>query len=711
MNIDIIKTLASNLNISIKQVESVIKLLEDGNTIPFIARYRKEVTGGLTEDKIRSIEEMYKKEEKLLERKEDVIRLIDEKGMLTEELKNEILNCTKLVEVEDLYLPYKEKKKTKASEAIKNGLEPLSKEILKFINNPKEIAKNYLNDNVKTIDDAITGASYIIAENISDNAKFRKDIRRYIWKNAKLKTKEKKNHEDLKHVYEMYYNFEEEVKYIKPHRILAINRAEKEKVITVSFDYDEEYLISYLEKKLVKVDNESGNIIKNSIKDSLDRLILPSIEREIRGDLTDKANIGAIDNFSKNLEHLLLTPPIKDKTVLALDPGYRTGTKVAVVNPFGNVLDITVIYPAEPHNKILESEKVILDLIDKDKVDIIAIGNGTASRENEEFVANLLKKVNRKVEYIIVNEAGASVYSASKLGALEFPDLTVEKRSAISLARRLQDSLSELVKIDPQSIGVGLYQHDVPSKDLSESLDFTVSKIVNQVGVNINNASSSILSYVSGLKKNVIDNILKYKEQNGKIKTREELKNIKGISDKVYEQSIGFLRILDGDNPLDKTDIHPEHYDDVIKLLNHINSSVNMIGTDELKEKLEGLNKDYYKELNIDSYTYEDIIKSLEKPNRDPRDMLDKPILRSDILTIDNVKIHDKLQGTVRNVIDFGAFVDIGLHNDGLVHISKMSKNYIKHPSDILSVGDIIDVYVIDIDKEKEKVKLSLFLE
>ena len=711
MNIDIIKTLANNLSISIKQVESVIKLLGEGNTIPFIARYRKEVTGGLTEDKIRSIEEMYKKEEKLLERKEDVIRLIDEKGMLTEELKNEILKCTKLVEVEDLYLPYKEKKKTKASEAIKIGLEPLSKEIMKFIDNPKDIAKNYLNDNVKTIDDAILGASYIIAENISDNAKFRKNIRLYLWRNAILKTKEKKEHGDLKHVYEMYYNFSEQIKYIKPHRILAINRAEKEKVITVSFEFDKDYIIKDLENKLIKKDNESGKIIKDSIKDSLDRLILPSIEREIRGELTDKANVQAIENFSKNLEHLLLTPPIKDKTVLALDPGYRTGTKVAVVDPQGSVLDITVIYPAEPHNKIAESEKIILDLIEKDKVDIIAIGNGTASRENEEFVANLLKKCNRHVEYIIVNEAGASVYSASKLGALEFPDLTVEKRSAISLARRLQDSLSELVKIDPQSIGVGLYQHDVPSKELSESLDFTVSKIVNQVGVNINNASSSILNYVSGLKKNVIDNILKYKDKVGKIKTREELKKIKGMSDKVYEQSIGFLRIIDGDNPLDKTDIHPEHYQDVINLLNNINCSIDMIGSNELKEKLESLDKDYYKKLNIDSFTYEDIIKSLEKPSRDPRDTLDKPILRSDILTIDNVKIHDKLQGTVRNVIDFGAFVDIGLHNDGLVHISKMSKNYIKHPSDILSVGDIIDVYVIDIDKEKEKVKLSLFLE
>ena len=410
MNMEIIETLANNLNITKKQVESVIKLLSEGNTIPFIARYRKEVTGALDEEKIRSIEEMYKKEESLLQRKEDVIRLIDEKGMLTEELKNDILKCTKLVEVEDLYLPYKEKKKTKASEAIKNGLEPLSKEILKYVDNPEEIAKKYLNENVKTIDEAILGASYIIAENISDNAKYRKNIRIYLWKNAIIKTKEKKNNTDEKYIYEMYYDYNEPIKYIKPHRILAINRAEKEKIITVSFDFDKNYLINDLEKRIIKKSNKSGDIIKNAIKDRLDRLILPSIEREIRKEITDKANISAINNFSKNLEHLLLTPPIKDKIVMALDPGYRTGTKVAVVDKLGNVLDITVIYPAPPHEKIVESEKIILDLIEKDNVDIIAIGNGTASRENEEFVANLLKKCKRKVEYIIVNEAGASVY-------------------------------------------------------------------------------------------------------------------------------------------------------------------------------------------------------------------------------------------------------------------------------------------------------------
>ncbi len=711
MNVDIIEILEKELRISKKQIEAVVKLLADGNTIPFIARYRKEVTGALDEEKIRAIETMYKYQENLYNRKLDVIRLIEEKDMMTPELKNEILSCTKLVDVEDLYLPYKEKKKTKASEAIKNGLEPLATLIMKFLDiDIQKEALKYINENIKTKEEAIQGASYIIAENISDNAKFRKYIRSYIERVAAIKTKVKKNNPDSNKIYEMYYDYMEKVKSIKPHRVLAINRAEHEKVITVSFDYDKIYLETYLENKIIKNKNTmSALIVKEAIKDSLSRLILPSIEREIRSSITEKANESAIENFSKNLEHLLLTPPIKDKVVLALDPGYRTGTKVAVVAPNGQVLDITVIYPAPPHNKIEESEKVIIDLINKYKVSIIAIGNGTASRENEEFVVNIIKKIDRKVEYIIVNEAGASVYSASKLGALEFPDLPVEKRSAISLARRLQDSLSELVKIDPKSIGVGLYQHDVPVKDLSSSLNFTVSKIVNQVGVNINNASSSILAYVSGLKKNVIENILAYKEKVGKIRNREEIKKIKGMSDKIYEQSIGFLRIIDGDNPLDKTAIHPDNYNDALKILKLVDSSLSELGTNELSNKLKKIT--YQENLGIDKYTFEDIVKSLEKPNRDPRDNLEKPILRSDILTIDNLKINDKLQGTVRNVVDFGAFVDIGLHNDGLIHISKISKDYVHSPSDVLSVGDIVDVYVIDINKEKEKVSLSLFLE
>ncbi len=712
MNKDIIELLEINLKISKKKIESVVKLLEEGNTIPFIARYRKEATGALDENVIRNIEEMYRYQENLYNKKMDVIRLIQEKDLLTDDLKKEILACTKLVEVEDLYLPYKEKKKTKASEAIKNGLTPLADFIMMQEGNLEVEAKKYLNENVKTIEDALNGAKYIIAERISDNAKYRKYIRESIKNYGSIKTKVKKSNPDTNKVYELYYDYNEKIKYLKPHKIMAINRAEKEKVITVSIDFDRKFIESYLEKNLIKnKESLAYSLIIDSLNDGLDRLILPSVEREIRKELTDKANISAIENFSKNLEHLLLTPPIKDKVVLALDPGYRTGTKVAVVDSDGNLLDITVIYPAPPHNKILESEKIILDLIDKYKVDIIAIGNGTASRENEEFTANLIKKANRKVEYIIVNEAGASVYSASKLASIEFPNLTVEKRSAISLARRLQDSLSELVKIDPKSIGVGLYQHDVPSRELSESLHFTVSKIVNQVGVNLNNASTSILEYVSGLKKNVIENIMKYKESVGRIKSREELKNIKGMTDKIYEQSIGFLRIIDGVNPLDKTDIHPDNYQDALKILESINLSVDDLGSYRLREKLKGIPRDFYKEIDIDNYTFEDILSSLEKPNRDPRDNLEKPILRSDILTIDNLKIHDKLQGVVRNVIDFGAFVDIGLHNDGLVHISKISKNYIKHPSEVLSVGDIVDVYVIDINKEKEKVSLSLFLE
>ncbi len=712
MNQEIIKNLSNNLKISEKQVESVLTLLSEGNTIPFIARYRKEVTGNLNEEQIREIETVYNYQESLYNRKLDVIRLIEEKGLLTDELKTNILKCEKLIEVEDLYRPYKEKKKTKATEAINNGLEPLAKIIMSFPLELKNIDK-YLNDKVKTKEEAIEGASYIIAEWISDNASFRKWIRFYLYNNALITSKLKKNSNDENKVYEMYYNYEEPIKHIKLHRVLAINRGEKEKILNVSLEYELEEIESYLQKKLIKNEKaiEAKEIVIKAIKDSLKRLILPSIEREIRSELTDKANIVAINNYKDNLEKLLLTPPIKEKVVLALDPGYRTGTKVAVVDKNGLMLEVNVIYPAKPHEKIKESEEIILNLIKKYQVEIIAIGNGTASRENEQFVSNLLKKNNLNISYVIVNEAGASVYSASKLGALEFPDLPVEKRSAISLARRLQDSLSELVKIDPKSIGVGMYQHDVPEKELSESLDFTVSKVVNQVGVNINNASPSILTYVSGLKKNVIENILNYRNQVGKIKNRLELKNIKGVTAKVYEQSIGFLRILDGDNPLDKTDIHPDNYEDTLKLLKLIDSNLDELGTMALKEKLTKLDSEKVKELGIDDYTLEDIKKSLIKPNRDPRDELAKPLLRSDILDISNLKIHDKLQGTVRNVIDFGAFVDIGLHNDGLIHISKMSKNYIKHPSEVLSVGDIVDVYVIGIDKEKEKVSLSLFLE
>ena len=710
MEKEIIENLSQELNIKVGQVESVLKLISEGNTIPFIARYRKEATGALTEDYIREIENIYNYEKNLLERKLDIIRLIEEKGLLTDELKTNILNAKKLVEVEDLYLPYKEKKKTKATEAIKNGLEPLAKIIMSFPLKLNNLDK-FLNDEVKNNEEALLGASYIIAEWISDNASYRKWIRYYLYNNSFLISKLKKNSNDSNKVYEMYYDFREKVKYLKPYRTLAINRGEKENILSVKLDYNLEEIIAFLEKKLIKnKESECANIVSDSIKDSLKRLILPSLEREIRSDLTLKANIEAIKSFQDNLENLLLTPPIKEKVVLALDPGYRTGTKVAVVDKNGNMLEVSVIYPTKPHEKILEAKKIILELIKKYQVNIIAIGNGTASRENEKFVSDLIKENNLALNYIIVNEAGASVYSASILGAKEFPDLSVEKRSAISLARRLQDSLTELVKIDPKSIGVGLYQHDMPVKELSDALDFTVLKVVNQVGVNINNASASILKYVSGLKKNTIENILEYKKIVGKINSREELKKIKGISSKVYEQAIGFLRIVDGINPLDKTDIHPDNYQDTLNLLKLIDATVDEIGTSSIKEKLEKLTG-HEKELKIDEYTLEDIKKSLIKPGRDPRDDINKPILRSDILDIKDLKLHDKLQGTIRNVTAFGAFVDIGLHNDGLIHISKISKNYIKHPSDVLSVGDIVDVYVIDIDLEKEKVSLSLFLE
>ena len=711
MNDDIIKNLENNLQITKKQIQAVIKLLSDGNTIPFIARYRKEATNGLDEEKIREIEKMYEYEENLYQRKQDVIRLIQEKGLMTEELKQNILACQKLIDVEDLYLPYKEKKKTKASEAIKNGLQGLADFILEF--NKADLEKEalkYLNETIKTKEEAIQGASYIIAEEISDNATYRKFIRNYIKKQGIIKTKVKKNNPDVKKIYEIYYDYKERITKIKPYQILAINRAEKEKVISISFEYDLDYVINYLEKRIVRdKTSQSAKIVELAIQDSLKRLILPSLEREIRSEITEFANQDAIKNFSHNLENLLLTPPIKGKTILALDPGFRTGTKVAVVDKLGRMLETAVIYPAPPHEKIAESEKIILDLIKKYQVDLIAIGNGTASLENEIFLTNLLKKNNLKISYMIVNEAGASVYSASPLAALEFPDLPVEKRSAISLARRIQDSLSELVKIDPKSIGVGLYQHDLPQKELASSLNFTVSKIVNQVGVNINNASYSLLSYVSGLKKNVIENILTYKDKVGKIKNRLELKKIKGMTDKVYEQSIGFLRIIDGDNPLDKTDIHPDNYSDAINILNYLGLTLNDIGTPLLKEKLNDNLNILKKELKISEYTFNDIINSLLKPNRDPRDDIKKPITRNAMLSINNLKVHDKLQGTVRNVIDFGAFVDIGLHNDGLIHISKLSKNFVKHPRDILNVGDIVEVYVTDIDLERERVSLSLF--
>lgn len=708
MNDDIIKQIGIELAVKEIQVQNTLKLLSEGNTIPFIARYRKEATNNLDEEQIRKISDVYEYQVNLLKRKEDVIRLIDEKGMMTDELKKKIMDASKLVEVEDIYRPYKEKKKTKASEAIAKGLEPLAKIIMSF---PKTLnVKDFLNDKVKTEDEALEGAKYIIAEDVSDNATYRKWIRAYYFRTGMIVSNLKKNAEDELKVYEMYYDYKEAIKSIKSHRVLALNRGEKENVLSVKIEVDTNDILSYLEKEIIKgKDNAGYKYVKEAIADAYKRLIAPSVEREVRSELTSESSDDAIEIFSKNLERLLLQPPMKDKIVLGFDPAYRTGCKLAVVDWTGKNLDISVIYPHEPRNEYEKSKKHILNLIDKYNVDIIAIGNGTASRESEDFIASVIKETNRKVEYIIVNEAGASVYSASPLAIEEFPNLHVEERSAISIARRLQDPLSELVKIDSKSIGVGQYQHDVPQKKLNESLDFVVSKVVNQVGVNINTASSSLLTYVSGLSKKVISKILEYRDSYGKIKSREELKKNKILTPKVYEQAIGFIRIADGDNVLDKTSIHPESYGVAKELLKSLDSEACDIGTDDLKEKLENINvEDVARELETDKYTLEDIIKSLKQPNRDLRDDFEKPLLRSDVLKIEDLKKGMKLQGTVRNVVAFGIFIDIGLKNDGLAHISKLSKNYVKDPLDLFNVGDIVECYVDDIFLDKKKVSLSM---
>lgn len=713
MNEKIIKNIASDLNVKDSQVASALKLLSEGATIPFIARYRKEVTGALDEEQLRKINEVYAYEVNLLERKESVIKLIDEKGLLTDELKEKILNAEKLVEVEDLYRPFKEKKKTKATDAINNGLEPLAKMIMSFPTKGDitSLTSKFINDKVKTVEEAVTGASYIIAEYISDNAYYRKWLRNFIFKNGFIISKKKKDADDEKKVYEMYYDFKEEVSKIKSYRVLAINRAEKEKIVTVSIDIDDAKVLSFFEEKIIKnKESFAVDIVKNAIKDSYKRLIFPSVEREIRAALSEKAEDVAIKNFSENLENLLLTPPIKDKMVLGFDPAYRTGCKLAVLNSVGKVLKIEKIYPHPPVNKYEEAKAKTIDLINKYNIDIVAIGNGTASRESEKFISDVIKSIDRKVDYIIVSEAGASVYSASPLAIKEFPDLVVEERSAISIGRRLQDALSELVKITPESIGVGLYQHDVNAKKLSSSLDFVVTSAVNEVGVNINTASPSLLKYISGLTKTYIDKIIKYREEKGKILSREEVLKNKLLSEKVYEQAIGFMRVEGGSNIFDTTDIHPESYDIAKKVMEILNINAEEIG--KCSDKLKDINaKNLASKLGTDEYTIDTILKSFAKAHRDPRDEMEKPILKSDILEIKDLKINDKLEGTVRNVVDFGAFVDIGLHNDGLIHISKMSKNYIKHPSEVLKVGDIISVYVIGIDKEKEKVQLSLFKE
>ena len=718
MNEQILLDIQKTLSIPMKSITTVLGLLEEGNTIPFIARYRKEATGGLDEEQINEIYKTWEYQNNLLKRKEDVIRLIDEKGMLTEDLKQEILKAQKLVEVEDLYRPFKEKKKTKATEAIAKGLEPLANFMMMFLDDDvmKE-AKKYVKDDVKDEMEAIEGAKYIIAEMISDDANYRKALRQEMVNHGLVVTSVKKNAVDEKKTYEMYYEYQEPVSKIRPHRVLAINRAENEKVLTVKIDTDKERMTSYLERKIIRRESSpSALYIKEAIDDALKRLIYPSLEREVRAELTDKGEEQAIEVFSDNLQKLLLQPPMKGKVVLGIDPAFRTGCKLSVVNEQGTVLEKGVIYPHEKtlggritDEQIIESQRKLLLLIKKYKVEIIAIGNGTASRETESFVANLIKSTGMKSQYVIVNEAGASVYSASELAREEFPDFSVEERSAASIARRLQDPLSELVKIDPKSIGVGQYQHDVTPKKLNESLNFVVTQAVNQVGVNVNTASKALLMYVSGLNKSTAENIVKYRDQSGKFIRREDLLKVPKLGGKTYEQSIGFLRIPDGDEALDMTSVHPESYGFAKAIMMRYNITGDMFGKDEVKEIVKSIDRNKLKnELGVDKYTLDDILDAFVAPLRDPRDQYAQPLLRSDIMKLEDLTIGMELEGTVRNVVDFGAFIDIGLKEDGLLHISKISKSYIKHPKDVLNVGDIVKVYVLNIDLVKGKVGLTM---
>ncbi len=718
MNEQIIQEIKQSLKISTKQITTVLGLLDEGNTIPFIARYRKEATGGLDEEQINEIYKTWNYQLNLLERKEAVIRLIDEKGMLTDELKANILKADKLVEVEDLYRPYKEKKKTKATEAIAQGLEPLATWLLMFPSDDVKLyAEQFVNDKVASVDDAIEGAKYIIAEMISDNADYRKVLRKSIVDDGIVVTQVKKNAEDERKVYEMYYDYNEPVIQMKPHRILAINRAEKEKVITAKIDMDKDVLSNYLEFQIVKDENSTATpYIKEAIADALKRLIYPSLERDVRSELTEKAEEQAIEVFGDNLQKLLLQPPLKGKVVLGVDPAFRTGCKLSVCNEQGTVLEKSVIYPHEKtkggtvtDRQIQESQATLIRLIHKYHVELLAIGNGTASRETESFVADLLKTTGMKAKYVIVNEAGASVYSASELAREEFPDFSVEERSAASIARRLQDPLAELVKIDPKSIGVGQYQHDVSAKKLNESLGYVVTQAVNSVGVNVNTASKSLLMYVSGLNKSSAENIVKYRDKVGKFNTREDILKVPRLGGKTFEQAVGFLRIPEGDEALDMTAVHPESYEVAKQIMGLYKITGNMFGKPEVKLIVEHIDrKKLQDQLKVDKYTLDDILDAFVAPLRDPRDQFAQPILRSDILKIDDLSIGMELEGTVRNVVDFGAFIDVGLKNDGLLHISKISKAYIKHPKDVLNVGDIVKVYVLNVDKDRGKVGLTM---
>ncbi|WP_204253939.1 Tex family protein [Mammaliicoccus sciuri] len=711
MNQELIEIIKKNHPYTEKQIKTVLELLEDKNTVPFIARYRKELTGGLDEVEIKQIENEYTYALNLHNRKEEVIRLIDEQGLLTEDLKNDILKQTKLQRIEDLYRPFKKKKKTRATEAKRKGLEPLAKWILEGTSNIDlvEEASKYITEEVTSHEDAIKGAQDIIAEMISDEPKYRKYILNSVERQGKLVTEKKKKAEDEKNIFEMYYTYEEPIKKIVPHRVLAINRGESEGILKVGFEIDTASLESYLTTQFVKKEHKHIEMIKEAIQDSLKRLILPSIEREIRSELTQKAEEHAIEIFSENLKNLLLQAPLKGKKILVLDPAYRTGCKLAVINEYGSFVDKNVIYPHPPVSKTDQAEKIFVDMIKKHDIELVAIGNGTASRESEQFVAEMIKKHNLTCQFVIVNEAGASVYSASDIAREEFPDFKVEERSAVSIGRRVQDPLSELVKIDPKSIGVGQYQHDVNQKALNETLKFVVETAVNQVGVDVNTASPSLLSYVSGLSNTVANNIIKFREEKGVITHHSEIAKVPRLGNKTFEQSIGFLRILDGSEPLDKTAIHPESYEAAYALIQYVGLQKEDIGSDVLKEKLNKLGiQDTSETLNIGIPTLEDIIASLIAPLRDPRDEFETPILKSDVLSMEDLKPNMALSGTVRNVVDFGAFVDIGVKQDGLVHISKLSKGYVKHPMNVVSVGDIVDVWVLDVNQEKQKVSLTM---
>lgn len=711
MDNSLIKTIVSKYQFSEKQIKAVLKLLKENNTVPFIARYRKEATGGLDEVEIKQINDEYNYMLNLQKRKEEVIHNIDQQGLLTSDLKQDILTQTKLQRVEDLYRPYKQKKKTRATEAKRKGLENLADWFSqsKLDTKIEDKAQLFLNDEVTTIEDAIEGAKDIIAERISDNPQYRSKILKDVFNQGLIVSSKKKKAEDEKQTFSMYYDYNEPIKRIANHRVLAMNRGEKEKVLSIKIDFDTTRIQREIANVEIKTQNEATPFIKEAIQDSLKRLILPSIEREIRGDLTQNAESHAIDLFSENLRNLLLQPPMKGKQILGVDPAFRTGCKLAVVNPFGTFIAKGVIYPHPPISKVEAAEKELVKMISDYNIELLAIGNGTASRETEQFVAQVIKKYQLQAQFIIVNEAGASVYSASEIARQEFPDFQVEERSAVSIGRRVLDPLSELVKIDPKSIGVGQYQHDVNQKDLSSALTFVVETAVNQVGVDVNTASKSLLQYVSGLTSTIAQNIIDYKEENGPIKHHKEISRIKRLGAKTFEQSIGFLRIVDGEEPLDNTAIHPESYDVAYRMLHQLDLTAQDIGSVKLKNTLSNVNISILvSQLNIGEPTLKDIIQSLIAPNRDPRDEFETPILKSDVLSIEDLSKGMKLNGTVRNVVDFGAFVDIGVKQDGLVHISKLSKKFVKNPMDMISVGDIVEVWILDIDENKGKVSLTM---